>query len=602
MIVQINQDFRSIFIWKFFDSSASQVAIMLRVVCLSFLLFATNLVKGEIKNKIWWKNAVFYQIYPRSFMDSNGDGIGDLQGITSKLDHFVDAGVDGIWLSPIYASPMIDFGYDISDFKSIHKDFGTMKDFEELVQTCKELGLRLILDLVPNHTSDKHEWFQKGLAGVKRYKDYYIWRKGSKNDSVTPPNNWISRFGGPAWTHNKTTNEWYFHQFEYRQPDLNYSNPQVQAEMEDVIKFWLRKGIDGFRIDAIPHLYERDDLRDEPRSFDPNATNHDYEYLDHIYTKDDPRTYDMIRTWRKVLDDYANANNEDEKVIMVEAYTNIKNTTKYYQYGAQIPFNFYVISDLNHNSSATDFKRIIEQWMEHTPKNGSANWVLGNHDNSRVASRFPNRAQQMNMLPMILPGIAITYYGEEIGMVDKRDISWEDTQDPQACNAGKDKYKYLSRDPIRTPFQWDKSKNAGFSDGNHTWLPVHENYKRVNLFSQKNSTQATLYKMYRSLIQLRNTSIALKEGALRVKALKLYTSYCYNCEALVVVREVPGETVGLVMSMSPKVNILVNLKDHMTLYNITYVEVDAYHGSRYRTYSHHVYLQSWKAVVISSRN
>ncbi|XP_043493243.1 maltase 1-like [Polistes fuscatus] len=575
---------------------------MFRIVCFCSLLFATSLVNGEIKNIGWWKNAVFYQIYPRSFMDSNDDGIGDLNGITSKLEHLFDAGVDGIWLSPIYASPMIDFGYDISDFKTIHPDYGTMQDFEALIDKSRQLGLRLILDLVPNHTSDKHEWFQKALAGDPKYKDYYIWKKGRKDDGVTPPNNWISVFSGPAWTYNKTFKEWYFHQFEYRQPDLNYGNPQVRAEMEEVIRFWLRKGIDGFRVDSIPHIFERDDLLDEPRSFIPNTTTRDYAYLNHIYTKDDPRTYDLVKSWRKVLDDYANSTNVDEKILMTEAYTNIKNTTKYYEYGVHVPFNFKLITDVNHTSSATEFKRIIEEWMEHTPKNGVANWVMGNHDNSRVASRFPNRAMQMNMLIMMLPGVAVTYYGEEIGMVDKRDISWEDTKDPQACNAGKDKYQSQSRDPNRTPFQWDKSKNGGFSNANRTWLPVHDNYKRVNLESQKNSTQSTLYKMYRSLTKLRSAFPVLKDGALRVKALKLYTSYCYNCEALVIVRELPGETVGLVMSLSPVRNILVNLKDHMTLYNTTYVEVDAYHAARYRTYSHHVYLQSWKSVVISSTN
>ncbi|KAI4499900.1 hypothetical protein M0802_005156 [Mischocyttarus mexicanus] len=554
---------------------------MLRAVWFCTLLLATGLVKGQIKDKEWWKNAVFYQIYPRSFMDSNGDGVGDLNGITSKLEYFVDTGIQAIWLSPIFASPMVDFGYDISDFRAINPDYGTMKDFEALVAKSKKLGLRVILDFVPNHTSDKHEWFQKALAGEKKYKDYYIWKKGRNNDGVTPPNNWISVFSGPAWTYNKTLNEWYFHQFEYRQPELNFSNPELREEMDNILRFWLRKGIDGFRVDAIPHLFERDDLRDEPRSNIPGTTIRDYGYLDHIYTKDDQRNYDMVRSWRKVLDDYAIATNVDEKVLMTEAYTNLKNTTKYYHYGTQIPFNFHFISDLNNKSSARDFKRIIDGWMGYTPKNGVANWVLGNHDNSRVATRFAKRAMQLNMLTMILPGIAVSYYGEEIGMVDKNNISWEDTQDPQACNAGKDKYKYLSRDPFRTPFQWDDSKNAGFSKGNLTWLPVHENYKDLNLKNQKNTKEQSLYKMYQSLIELRNTSLALKKGSLKVDVLKLNTEYCYNCEALVIRRELPGESVTLLMSFSPVITLRVNLKDVMTLYKNTYVEIDAHHTKRY---------------------
>ncbi|XP_043493241.1 maltase 1-like [Polistes fuscatus] len=575
---------------------------MLRVVCICSLLFATSLVNGEIKNKGWWKNAVFYQIYPRSFMDSDNDGIGDLNGITSKLEHFVDAGVDGIWLSPIYASPMVDFGYDISDFKAIHPDFGTMKDFEALLAKSKKLGLKLILDLVPNHTSDKHEWFQKALAGDPKYKDYYIWKKGRKDDGVTPPNNWISVFSGPAWTYNKTFKEWYFHQFEYRQPDLNYGNPQVRAEMEEVIRFWLRKGIDGFRVDAVPHLFEVDDLRDEPRSFDPTTTERDYAYLNHIYTKDDPRTYELVKSWRKVLDDYANANNEDEKVMMTEAYTDLKNTTKYYEYGAHIPFNFKLITDVDQTSNATEFKETIESWMREMPKGESANWVLGNHDRSRTLSRYPGRANQMLMLPMILPGVAVTYYGEEIGMVDKRDISWEDTQDPQACNAGKDKYLNASRDPNRTPFQWDYTINAGFNKGAKTWLPVHENYKLVNLLNQKNSTEQSFYKMYRSLIKLRKTSRVLKEGSLKLKVLKLNTDYCYNCEVLSITRELPGESMTLLMSFSPVVTTRVNLKDVMTLYNNTYVEIDAYHTERYKLYFNYAYIVPWEGIVISSSN
>nr|XP_050856119.1 maltase 1-like [Vespula vulgaris] len=575
---------------------------MLREFLFCTILLATGFVHGEIKNKGWWKNAVFYQIYPRSFMDSGNDGVGDLKGITSKLEHFVDAGVRGIWLSPIYASPMVDFGYDISDFKAIHPEFGTMKDFETLVAKSKKLGLKVVLDLVPNHTSDKHEWFQKYLAGEKKYKDYYIWRKGRKNDGVTPPNNWISVFSGPAWTYNATLKEWYFHQFEYRQPDLNYNNPKVRAEMEDVIRFWLRKGVDGFRIDAVPHLYERNDLLDEPRSSDPSATTRDYTYLDHIYTKDDPRTYELVRSWRKVLDEYSDANNEDEKVMMTEAYTSLENTTKYYEYGSHIPFNFKLITDVNQNSSASDFKRIIEAWMAHTPSTASANWVLGNHDRSRTASRYPKRDFQMTMLPMILPGVAVTYYGEEIGMVDKSDISWEDTQDPQACNAGKNKYKSQSRDPNRTPFQWDSSKNAGFSKGNRTWLPVHENYKLLNLENQKSSIQQTLYKAYRSLIQLRNSSRALQEGNLKIKVLKLQTHFCNNCEILAISREVPGETVTLFMSFSPVVSLLVDLKKHMTLYKNTYVEVCPFFTARHVPRFLQVVLPPWQGFVVSSRN
>ncbi|XP_020278781.1 maltase 1-like [Pseudomyrmex gracilis] len=524
---------------------------MSRATCAWIVLLLASNTFAVIKNKGWWKNTVFYQVYPRSFMDSDNDGVGDLKGITSKLQHFVDSGIGGIWLSPIYASPMVDFGYDISDFKDVDKRFGTMQDLEELIAKAKKLGVKVILDLVPNHTSDKHEWFQKSLVGEGKYKDYYVWKNG-KNNNRLPPNNWISVFSGSAWNcSNSVRNQCYFHQFDYRQPDLNYSNPEVRDEMEDVIKYWLRKGIDGFRVDAIPHLFENSNFPDEPRSYAPGATERDYTYLDHIYTKDDQRTYDMVASWRKVLDDYADYHNEDEKVMMTEAYTNLANTTKYYKFGAQVPFNFKFITDVNNNSKPTEFKRIIDDWMANTPSDGSPNWVMGNHDRSRTASRYPGRGDQMTMLEMILPGVAVTYNGEEIGMLDKRDISWEDTKDPQACNAGKDKYQSQSRDPNRTPFQWDGTINAGFNKGNRTWLPVHENYKTLNLANQK-AAKESHYKIYTSLTTLRRTRLALQRGTLK-------TLVQNNNKVLTVIRRYGVDSVILLMNFDDKVAQVVNL-------------------------------------------
>ncbi|XP_033231204.1 maltase 2-like isoform X2 [Belonocnema kinseyi] len=441
---------------------------------------------SEIQNKGWWKNTVFYQIYPWSFMDSDNDGVGDLNGITSKLEHFRDAGVGAIWLSPIYKSPMVDFGYDIQDFRAIDERFGTLDDFTTLTKAAKQLGIKVILDLVPNHTSDKHEWFQQSLAGNETYNGYYIW-KPSKLEG-DPPNNWISVFSGPAWTYNEEKKLWYFHQFEYRQPDLNYANPKVKMEMEEVIKFWLDKGVDGFRVDAVPHLFEDDGLKDEPRSNVPDATDRDYTYLNHIYTKDDQRTYDLVQSWRKVLDDWADEHNETEK--------------------------------------------------------------MGNHDRPRTESRYPGRGDQMTMLAMILPGVAVTYNGEEIGMVDKSDISWEDTQDPQGCNAGKDKYKLNSRDPNRTPFQWDNSLNAGFSNGT-PWLPVHYNYNEINLKREK-ETKNSHYKVYQALTTLRNNSHALRDGSLNVTIL--------NDTILIVRRDHKDETILLLINFLDAQDQIVNLR------------------------------------------
>ncbi|XP_043483468.1 maltase 2-like [Leptopilina heterotoma] len=514
-------------------------------------LFLFSPVVSEIKNKGWWKNTVFYQIYPWSFMDSNNDGIGDLKGITSKLEHFVDCGVGAIWLSPIFQSPMVDFGYDISDFRAIDERFGTMSDFTDLTAKAKTLGLKVVLDLVPNHTSDKHEWFQKSLDNISPYNDYFIW-KPNKTGNI-PPNNWISVFSGSTWTHSDKRALSYFHQFDYRQPDLNYANPLVKTEMEDVIKFWLGKGVDGFRIDAVPHLFEDDKLTDEPRSNNPTATDRDYTYLNHIYTKDDPRTYDLVLSWRKVLDDWSNANNEDEKVMMTEAYTSLENTTKFYNYGSHIPFNFKFITDVSVTSKPEDFKNLINTWLSHTPANGVGNWVMGNHDRPRTESRYPGRSDQMTMLAMILPGVAVTYYGEELGMIDKTDISWEDTQDPQGCNAGKEKYQSRSRDPNRTPFQWDNSKNSGFSNG-IPWLPVHSNYHYLNLQNQK-QVENSHYKVYQALTNLRKTSPALRNGTLNIITI--------DSQILLIIRQDSEETISLIINFSDMESTSINLNSHV---------------------------------------
>ncbi|KAK2587024.1 hypothetical protein KPH14_010985 [Odynerus spinipes] len=514
-----------------------------------FLFLATALhASAEIKNQGWWKNSVFYQIYPRSFMDGDkDDGIGDLKGITSKLDHFVDAGVKGIWLSPIYKSPMKDFGYDISDFRNIHEDFGTLKDLEALVKRAKELGLKVILDLVPNHTSDQHEWFQKSVKGEEKYKDYYIWVDPvTAGDTTTPPNNWLSVFGGPAWTYNSMRKQWYFHQFLKEQPDLNYRNSEVEREMKEIIEYWLQKGIDGFRIDAVPHLFEISNITlNEPLSNAIGVEKTDYAYLNHIYTKDQNETYDLVNKWRTIVDNYANNTNEDEKVIMTEAYTTLENTLKFYQSGAHVPFNFKFITDVNSESSAADFKKTMDAWINGIDSNSSVpNWVMGNHDRKRIATRYPNRADQMTMLAMILPGVAVTYYGEEIGMEDNNKITWEETVDQQACNAGRDKFQLVSRDPCRTPFQWKNTRSAGFSSNESTWLPVNANYNTLNLEQQKKDL-ASHYSVYTNLTRLKNSTRALKTGS--------YQSILKNNDKLLVIaRESDEELVTLVINFSDK--------------------------------------------------
>lgn len=367
----------------------------------------------------WWRNEVFYQIYPRSFKDSNGDGVGDLKGITSKLQYFADTGITSVWLSPIYQSPMMDFGYDISDYKAIQPEYGTLEDFDELIANATKLGIKIILDFVPNHSSDKHEWFIKSAAREEGYEDFYIWENGTtsegENGTHSPPNNWLSVFSGSAWEWNEQRQQYYLRQFTKGQPDLNYRNPAVVQAMDDILLFWLKRGVAGFRVDAVIYVYEDEQLRDEPVSGLTNDSN-STDYLDHIYTRNQPEGFLLIQHWRRLLDNYTAENGGHQRIMMLEAYTDINRLMNYYEdehgvQGAQFPFNFDFITELNRNSSAQDFVMTIERWLIYMPPGHVPNWVMGNHDNPRVGSRYDERAvDAMNMLLLTLPGIGVTYY------------------------------------------------------------------------------------------------------------------------------------------------------------------------------------------------
>ncbi|XP_012283498.1 maltase 1 [Orussus abietinus] len=507
-------------------------------------LFLGLVAYSAAADKNWRKNALVYQVYPRSFKDSNGDGVGDLNGITSKLEHIKDIGATAFWISPINTSPMVDFGYDISNFTDIDPVFGTLADFQKLTARAKALGLKVLLDFVPNHSSHEHEWFKKSVKRIKPYDEYYIWRDAKVVNGVRhPPNNWLSVFWGSAWEWNQERGQYYFHQFAVGQPDLNYRSKALDQEMKNVLKFWLDRGVEGFRIDAINHMFEDPRFLDEPRSFLPGVKPNEYEYLDHIYTRNLNETYDVLKSWRNLLDQHSKLHGTDPKIILTEAYTFMPLTMKYYTYGSNAPMNFMFIADLNNGSTASDFKRTIDNWMNNIPDGEYvANWVVGNHDNHRAASRFGTlRADQLNMLSLILPGIGIVYNGDEIGMEDNV-ISWKDTVDPAGCNAGPDKYHLKSRDPERTPFQWDNTKNAGFTTGNKTWLPVHPNYKTLNLAAQK-KVPISHYNVFKSLVRLRQLPV-LRDGALE--------NILVHDNVLGIVRRLRG---------SPPVALLVNFSN-----------------------------------------
>jgi alpha-glucosidase len=525
--------------------NSTQSIVKLKITMTRLLILIVAATVGNVLAKDWWETAAFYQIYPRSFQDSNGDGIGDLNGITSRLPYLKELGITAFWLSPIFQSPMKDFGYDISDFKAIHSEYGTMEDFENLVRVSKTLGLKVILDFVPNHSSEEHEWFGKSVRREAGFEDFYLWHDGllnPDNPSGTrlPPNNWLSAFKYSAWQWNEERGQFYYHAFAVQQPDLNYRNPAVLKAMRDVLVFWLDKGVDGFRIDAVPNVFEikadaSGNYLDEPLSGATDDEN-SYKYLAHIYTTDQPETTDLVYQWRALMDDYQRQHGGETRVVMTEIYSKINFVMDYYgnatMEGAHMPFNFQFILNLNKASTAVDYKKLADYWMDNMPKGRTANWVMGNHDNNRVASRYGvEKVDGINMFLLTMPGASVTFNGEEIGMTDVW-ISWEDSVDPQACNTNSSVYMTVSRDPERSPFQWDATTSAGFSTSTNTWLPVSPDYRNLNVANQEAAARSHL-KVFRELTALRKSSKVLQDGSLE--------TFAVNTNVFVIVRRVDGK-------------------------------------------------------------
>ncbi|XP_017476173.1 PREDICTED: maltase A1-like [Rhagoletis zephyria] len=480
------------------------------------------------QQKDWWQTAQFYQIYPRSFMDSNGDGIGDLKGITSRLDHLKDIGVTAAWLSPIFKSPMVDFGYDISDFYDIQDEYGTMDDFRELVAEANKKGIKIILDFVPNHSSNESEWFKKSVRRERGYEDYYVWADGKYDaeGNRIPPSNWLQSFRGSAWEWREERQQYYLHQFAVQQADLNYRNPAVVEQMKRILRFWLDQGVAGFRVDAVPVLFEvePDENGQYPDEGVSGATDDkdDRAYLKNELIENRPETIDMVYQWRQVMDDYQRIHGGDTRVLLIETYAPPAYTMQMYGNrsveGAHLPFNFNLITGLKPDVTAPLVQQAIDQWLNNMPAGRTANWVIGNHDQRRAASRYgAQNTDAMNMLVMILPGASVTYQGEELGMIDGV-ISWEDTVDPAACNSNTSIYEKFTRDPSRTPFQWSDGKNAGFSSAAKTWLPLAPEYEILNVEVESSSAYSHLA-IYKSLVELRKTSKTLQNGAYKYKAL-----------------------------------------------------------------------------------
>ena len=464
------------------------------------------MLSNNKQDYLWWQTGVIYQIYPRSFQDSSGDGIGDLPGITRRLEYLSDTlGVDVIWLSPIYPSPMHDFGYDVADYCDIHPMFGTMDDFDRLLQETHRRRLKLILDLVPNHTSDEHPWFieSRGSRGGPK-RDWYIWRDPAPDGG--PPNNWLSHFGGPAWTFDKKTGQYYLHQFVKQQPDLNYRNPDVVEAMLNNMRFWLDRGVDGFRVDVIGLMMKDPEFRDEP--LNPNWDGiYPFTRLQHIYTANLPEVHNLIIGMRAVLDSY------EERMMVGETYLPNDELMKYYgtpdKLECHLPFNFQLILA---RWNAPGVRKMVDDYEAVLPADAWPNWVLGNHDQHRLATRVgPSQARVANLLLLTLRGTPTCYYGDELGM-ENVPIPPEKIQDPPAVN--QPEFAHLvGRDPERTPMQWDVSPNAGFSapDVQDLWLPLAANYREVNVVSELRDPHSFL-NFYRKLLATRKATPALLWG------------------------------------------------------------------------------------------
>ncbi|MBV9279250.1 MAG: alpha-amylase [Chloroflexi bacterium] len=461
---------------------------------------------------LWWQRGIVYQIYPRSFRDTNGDGIGDLPGVSEKLDYLAETlGIDAIWLSPFYPSPMADFGYDISDYTDVDPIFGTLADFDELVRRAHRRDIRVIVDFVPNHSSDRHPWFlESRSARDNPRRDWYIWRD-VKPDGY-PPNNWLANFGGRAWEWDEATGQYYLHSFLKEQPDLNWRNPEVRAALLDVLRFWMERGVDGFRIDVATLIMKDPQLRDNPLNPDLATTSppiREFSTQRHIHDRSHPDVHEAFRAIRRLLDEYG----EDSPRMAVGEIYEFDWPTWASYYGANLdelhlPFNFAFI---RLPWTAPSVRQIVAGVEGAIPPGAWPNYVLGNHDQHRVVTRLgPAQARVAMMLLLTLRGTPTMYYGEEIGMHDVF-IPPDLVQDPFEKNVpgiG------LGRDPERTPMQWDASPNAGFCPpAASPWLPIADDFRRVNVAAELDDPRSFL-SLTRKLIAVRRAG-PLATGAYR---------------------------------------------------------------------------------------
>jgi alpha-glucosidase len=449
----------------------------------------------------WWRRGVIYQVYPRSFFDSDGDGVGDLPGIAAKLGHLRTLGVDAVWISPFYPSPMRDFGYDVTDHRAVDPLFGTLEDFDRLLAEAHALGIRVVLDYVPNHTSDLHPWFAESRAsreGPRR--DWYVWRDPAPGGG--PPNNWLSTFGGSAWTLDAATGQYYLHTYLREQPDLNWREPAVEAEMLAVMRFWLDRGVDGLRVDAVQNVIKDDRFRDNPPNPAFRPGDDPFTRLLRLYSGDRPEVHAVIARMRRVVEEYAG-----DRVLIGEIYNTPERLVAYYGEdgaGCHFPYNFQLIVL---PWKAREIDAAIRRYESLLPPGAWPSWVLGNHDRSRIASRVGRaQARVAAVLLLTLRGTPTLYYGDEIGMTDVP-IPPERVRDPFELNVPG---MGLGRDPERAPMQWSAAPNAGFSTG-APWLPIADDYRETNVETQRCDPESMLA-LHRRLLALRRAEPALSIG------------------------------------------------------------------------------------------
>jgi alpha-glucosidase len=459
--------------------------------------------EGGVRDGLeWWKRSVVYQIYPRSFQDSGGDGIGDLPGILERLDHLTWLGVGAVWLSPIYPSPMADFGYDISDFTGVDPVFGTLADLDRLIAALHGRGIRLILDFVPNHTSNRHPWFVESRSSrTSPKRDWYVWRDPGPDGG--PPNNWLSRFGGSAWAWDEATGQYYYHAFLEEQPDLNWRNPELRRAMADVLRFWMERGVDGFRVDASAVLAEDELLRDDPPNPEADEDTPPPERLRRVFTDDRPETLGYLADLRAVVDEFP------DRVLLGEVQGAADRIARFY--GADhrrlfhLPLNFCL---LDTPWETTAVAAAIDEYLNVVPSDAWPDWVLGSHDKPRVASRIgAAQARVAAMLLLTLRGTPIFYAGDEIGMPDVP-IPPDRVRDPfERLVPGYG----LNRDPERAPMRWEPGPKAGFTAGD-PWLPIGGGIAECNVAAQREDPRSILA-LYRRLIVLHRNEPALLAGA-----------------------------------------------------------------------------------------